>query len=315
MLAPKGRSLGIDQKIALAKELGVHFIRLGETAGTMSSADKASAYQQAGFAVLLNIRNAAIPAAAVKDMEAFKRSVGTIIDTDHPDLIVIENEENNPRFYVGTADEYVAELQAAIDVAHAKGMKVADGGITSIPAAFLTWKHLWDTGDRARADVFAQTAFAYARGTGQRLLPTLPTQAHPDRPVVLGKSLEKTVPMVQALIAAFKTMDLDYVNFHWYESDSRATASLRDIVAYLKEATGKQVISNEFGQLDMASETMTSLLTGMHDLGLPYLVWFSGDDPNGPVPGGGNGPYALQDENGKLRPNGEAFRKVVRSLF
>jgi len=77
-------------------------------------------------------------------------------------------------------------------------------------------------------------------------------------------------------------------------------------VNYLRRATNLPVMSNEIGQTDQTPEAVQKLLSAASDLKLTYAVWFSLDrDPA----------VALQNEDGSLRPNGQAFREFMQAHF
>jgi len=72
---------------------------------------------------------------------------------------------------------------------------------------------------------------------------------------------------------------------------------------FLKEKTGKQVITNEIGQLNASPNTLTQIMQVVTDMKLPYAIWYSGDSGPGKA-------VALHNNNdGSLRPNGAAFKK------
>ncbi len=316
VLASAGDRMSTSQKIDVIRQLNVSTVRAVVSSASMENNASIAEYKKQGFKVVLNINNnTGDPTQPISNMKQYKKNVGTILDTYSPDLVVIENEEANPTYYAGTADDYINELQAAITVAHQKGYKVADGGLIRVPLAYLTWKKIWDNGNKAKADAFAQAALGYSGERGQYLLSLLPTKKNPKKEFVLDKQIAKGVAMTQELLSKFRNTDLDYINFHWYESDGRATEALLDIILYIEAQTGKPAMSNEFGQLDTSPATVTSLLNGMYAYKVPYAIWFSGDDKHGPPPGDGNNPYGLQDSSGVLRSNGVAFKNFMTSAF
>jgi len=80
----------------------------------------------------------------------------------------------------------------------------------------------------------------------------------------------------------------------------------RDVVATMKDLSGLPVISNEMGQHDTDPDAVTRMMDKVIELKVPIAVWFSSD---------GRLAKALVDPDGQLRPNGEAFREVIRRVF
>jgi len=107
---------------------------------------------------------------------------------------------------------------------------------------------------------------------------------------------------VRGLLALYKPMGADYVNFHWYSPDAQA---LGEAVAFLEEATGLPAMTNEFGQRQQDPQALRLIMGKLTQLGLPYAVAFSLD----------NQAVAFQNDDGSLRPNGEAFRAFIAETF
>ncbi|HQR04776.1 MAG: hypothetical protein JSR19_06270 [Proteobacteria bacterium] len=250
-----------DQRIAIARSLGLRYVRVNVDLNRRLPADEIAALRQAGLHLVLHVttreRGAAAP--PVTDLKAYGAELGQLLDQVRPDILAVENEEVAPNFFSGTADEYLAELRTAIEVAHERGIKVANGGITS----------------HALGDLVP--GLSHAGGRHGRAVATRDAKA-------------------SDLLAAYRNLPLDYVNFHWYRPDP---ADLDAAVRYLRAATGKPVISTEMGQYDSAPETVTGLIGESGRLGIPLVIWFNGD---------GNRAIAATNADGSLRPAGEALR-------
>ncbi|MDR7450001.1 MAG: hypothetical protein QN197_12510, partial [Armatimonadota bacterium] len=214
------------------------------------------------------------------DLTAFRRTVAEILDAHRPALLVVENEENSALFYRGTPDAYGAELQAACQVAHARGIPCTNGGLVSALVALLVYDDYRAAGQTARAEAFAARAFA------SRQLPETP-QAREQ--LARGK----------ALLAQYPAAGADFLNIHWYIPDPQA---LREAVRHLRDRVGLPVVTNEIGQHDDNPQTTTALLMAVAELRLPYAVWFSVDAARA---------RALMNPDGTLRPTGEAFRAFM----
>jgi len=124
-------------------------------------------------------------------------------------------------------------------------------------------------------------------------------------PSDINVKLDKTKQQIDA----FKNIALDYVNFHWYQpttlSPNDNTASqgvVKEIADYLRRASGKQVLCNEFGQYNQSSTLITSMVDQLKLAGLSYGIVFSGNS--------GSGAKSLNNGN-KLLSNGIAFGDAV----
>ncbi len=201
-----------------------------------------------------------------------------------PALLVVENEENSALFYRGTPEEYGAELRAACQVAHARGVPCTNGGLVSVLVALLVYDGYRAAGQTARAETFAARAFTPAQR--QRLG---------------GPQAQEQLARGRALLAQYRAAGADFLNIHWYVPDPQA---LREAVTFLRERVGLPIVTNEIGQHDDNPQTTTALLEAVADLGLPFAVWFSIDAAQA---------RALMDPDGTLRPTGEAFRAFLRS--
>ncbi len=292
--------MGLDRRIAVARTLGVRYIRPNDLRipGWRGSDPEVSAFSRAGFQIVLTVRNAPpreasspgrpagplAPALPPADLPAFQRTLGEILDAHRPALLVVENEENSALFYRGTPQEYGAELRAACQVAHARGIRCTNGGLVSVLVALLVYDGYRAAGQTARAEAFAARAFTPAQR--QRLG---------------GPQAREQLARGKALLAQYRAAGADFLNIHWYIPDPQA---LREAVAFLREQAGLPLVTNEIGQHDDNPQTTTALLEAVADLGLPFAVWFSIDAPQA---------RALMDPDGTLRPTGEAFRAFIRS--
>ena len=113
------------------------------------------------------------------------------------------------------------------------------------------------------------------------------------------RQVAESISKGKALLNAYRTAAIDYVNFHWYIQDPRA---LEEAVAFLRARTGLAVITNEIGQPDRSSKTVTALLDKVLKLELPVAIWSSVDRPQA---------RALQDPDGRWRENGLAAKSFL----
>ena len=239
---------------------------------TAPQAQNASS-QAAGLKTVVTIVNrggGSQPAAPPADLAAYGAGVRRQLQLNRPALAVIENEEIAPKFYSGTPEQYLVQLETAVRVAHEEGYEVTDGGLVSNATALMTWDDLWSRGKHAEADDYARRVWDPARSQERAILADIPTSADPAKPI-LGASptLRSLYDRAKTLMAGYRASKMDYVNFHWYHRDTEALAQS---VAYLQRATGKPAVTNEIGQYDTSPETVTAILGELVDLKVEYAV-------------------------------------------
>jgi len=291
VMAPAGP---VEQRIALARELRVAYYR--PSAAFVLSWDskmpECDAARESGLRLVLTVRNSTgpnVPASPPTDLAAYQTVVSDIIAACRPDLLVVENEENSAAlFYDGTPEAYHRQLNAACEVAHDAGIACTNGGLVSSLVAGLVAERYTEGGEPDRAAAYLQR--------------TLGDKA---RRFSSAKAREQ-ISKGRALLAGYRAAGADFVHFHWYIDDADA---LREAVAYLTEASGLPAVTNEIGQQkNERPEQVRAMLSTLQELRIPLAVWFSMD-----VPGFG-GARALTDRDGRLRPNGEAFKSFVASM-
>jgi hypothetical protein len=255
--------------------------------------------QAQGFEILTTATNGAFPADPPVDAADYQARLGRELDAHPTPLVSIENEPTADRYYTGTPEQYLAELGAAVPVAHARGVKISDGGLVSAGVQLATWNDLWIHSGCGAADHYAAIAFPASR-IGGEVISDVPSCADPNR-AILGNNPKALQVMndTNALIAGFRSIPIDYVNFHWYQSTPEA---VKTTVEFLRRATGKQVITNEIGQFDASPDTVRALLGETAELHLPWVVWFASD---------GSGAVGMFNADGSIRSNGLAFRDLV----
>jgi hypothetical protein len=279
------------QGMQLAKALGAVYYRpssalfVDEWNGSCPECDKA---RDAGLQLVLTVRanGRGQATSPPSDLAAYQRTLSQVLDTYPPSLLVVENEENSALFYTGTPEEYAAQLQAACQVAHARGIPCTNGGLVSTLVALLVYHHYLESGQRQAAQDFAQRVF------------TPQEQALLDSP-----QAQEQVRKGKALLASYRAAGADYVNFHWYIADTQA---LGEAVAFLTSQTGLPALTNEIGQHNDDPNQTTAVMGKVVELGLPIAVWFSVDAAKA---------RALVNPAGSLRPTGEAFQRFIAEHF
>ncbi len=275
--------------IQVAKTLGAVYFRpasifLDQWNGTCPECDIAL---NAGLKLVLTVRNSGpLPTPPPSDLAAYQRTLGTVLDKYHPVVLAVENEENSALFYTGTPEDYSAQLKAACQVAHQKGVPCTNGGLVSALVALLVYDHYVQTGQLAKAQDFAARTLTPEQ---QRQLNSAKAREQIDK----GKTL----------LQAYRTAGVDYVNFHWYIAD---TPALGEAVDFLRAQTGLPIITNEIGQFTDDPNQTTAVMAKIVELGLPIAVWFGLDGPQA---------RGLVNLDGSLRPTGEAFKRFIERNF
>jgi len=220
----------------------------------------------------------------VSDLAQYKIDLIDILNTlvSMPDVAVIENEESNHYYYSGTPGEYIDQLNAAITIMHARGIKVANGGITSTGLCYLVYQDLLAQGKEDSAEEFKQAVNVTPNSSV--------TQERGD--------------FIDKLLNAYTNMDLDYVNFHW-KATSPDTQAFNTVINYLQKRTGKKVISNELGQFDEDPNTLEAHVQACTNQQFPYIIWYSPDENDGKKG------TPLQHSDASLTPTGVGYQDYL----
>jgi len=288
-----------DDRITVAQELAVGYVRdaiiLGLYDGKAPMIDK---YQSNGFKILLNLNyTTKKPAPFPTDMVRYQLLLDSVLNKYIPEIAVIENEPANEGYYTGPIENYFTQLRAAIDVCHAHGVRVADGALHTGMVCILVYQDYVNRGLQEKADDFASRALSSsylrtAQGKGS---------------AEMNAKLDKCKKM----IAAYRTMALDFVNIHWYEPMNEnnnpafsAPGVAKEVADYLRKTTLKQVLTNEFGQTNQIPTLVASQVNEFKLANLAYAIDFSGT---------GSGGIAAQPLTAGiiLLPNGIAYRDAI----
>lgn len=288
-----------DDQVTFTQELGLSYVRDQIITSTFSGkAPMFDTYTSNGIKVLCNLNYSAVkPSAFPTDMTKYKSQLENILQKYKPEVAVIENEPANDGYYTGPIENYFTELSTAISVCHSYGVKVSDGALHTGMVMILVYQNYLATGQQAKADDFAARALSSqylraAQGKG-------------------SSTINAKLETCKKMIAKYKTLALDYVNLHWYEpwNDSddpsiSAPGVAKEVADYLRTQTGKQVLTNEFGQTNQIPTLVASQVDEFRAAGFAYAIDFSGKS------GGGVGAVPLS--NGlTLLPNGIAYKDAV----
>lgn len=235
----------------------------------------------------------------------FSLKVGGIFDRyKNAPVVVVENEEQNRNYrdwsHTSTLD-YLNELSVVIMEAHKRGIKVANGGLTTDVLRTLTYRYL-ALNDKLRAEWFLQNC--------------VPVEDQRAVKYKRRKSLERICRQADSLLNYYTNSEIDFVNCHVYfplkyrgsnyvNSSDTSSAGLAEIIEFIKWRTNKPVITNETGTVSLNGQLVSNVLQAYDKQHLPYCIWWSGIGSNGAVP--------LHNPDGSLNINGAAFQLFIKS--
>lgn len=292
----QGPGTTIAQEVAIAKDLGSVYYRpssifmadwTSKKAIVCPQCDEA---QKQGLKLIITIRTdggSQTPSTPPTDMEKYKQFVGEALNKYKPELLVVENEENSQTiFYAGTAEQYLAELKASCEVAHAKSIKCTNGGLVSSLIVLMVADNYEKTKGKAESDAYLKKALT------------------PEKTVQLlsARNRESQITKGKSLLAGYLDAGADYVNFHWYAFPEAFTEALQ----YVELSSGLPALTNEVGQQNEDASQTTAIMQKIVDNRLPYAIWFS-IRVNNAIP--------LQEANGTLNARGEAFKQFIADKF
>jgi len=294
----------IDEKENIYRKLGVDYIRYSIVMDNWNGSNKGyERYTKDGFHVVLNVNQHEQPTKEdrplpfARDTVAYKKKLAAILDKYKPAVLVIENEETNLTYHYGSMRNYINMLKAAITVAHARGIKVADGGIHPRGLCYFIWKKYMNQGQTKKADDWMNSTMNSQMQFAAQ---------HPEKK---DNQIRIYWNRLDTLLNAFTKMKLDYVNIHIYEPINNVgtgkvtvPGAIATMADYVRDRTGKLVMSNECGQHNTYPTCVTSMLNAFVDGDYKYAIWFSGDGTNA---------MALTNNNGTLRTNGVAFKDFM----
>lgn len=223
------------------------------------------AIHAAGLLVAMSYQNqpvqntAFFPTGAALTASAF--TLDSLFDIETPDLLSIENEESNQSYHKGTPQDYINELNTLGAVAHAHGVPYSNGG-TLIQLVYYIRKYYQDHGLTDSVN-WINTAAGLSPGT--------------------GPAAQAQINWYSVVIPAFRNSNMDYVNFHHYEPPRTDTVPTtesgltRVIINFLKQQTGKEIITTEFGTRNHSNALLIQMCNIIKDAGVKWAIYFDGD--------------------------------------
>jgi hypothetical protein len=287
------RTFPLEVRLRIAEEIGVAYYRTSAyfTDDGIGYIDDVAAIREAGFLVAMNVRNyGGTPLGDLEevpsDLREYQRRVKKVVEAHKPAIIIVSNEENLVKHFPGTPEQYGEILAAACDAAHELQIPCATGGMLAGSVNLLVYQHYLDTGRPEEAQAYRQRAFE-------------PWQQDDDA------AIRSKTRRLKEFVDVYRQVQPDYVNLHWYMDDPQAFS---EAIAYFQEATGRPVITNEFGQRRIDPDVTVGLMQTIVDLQIPIAIFYNNDS-------GPGGPRALINGDGSLRPTGQAARDFIADRF
>src|SRR4051812_39780110 len=294
----------IDEKENIYKKLRVNYIRYTIVMDNWTGSDKGfERYRKDGYHIILNVNQHKQPTGSqgplpfAKDTVSYKQKLSQILNKYKPDVLVIENEETNLQYHYGSMIEYINMLKAATTVAHARGIKIADGGIHPRGICYFVWQQDIDEGFTSKANSWMNSTMNSQMQYAAQ---------HPEK---TDNEIRIYWNRLDTLLKHFVNMKIDYVNIHIYEAINDVGTGkytipgcIPTMADYVRQRTGKPVLSNECGQHNLYTTCVTSMMQAFVDGDYKYAIWFSGDGTNA---------VSLTNSDGTLRPSGVAFQSFL----
>jgi hypothetical protein len=251
-------SVSVADRIDTIKNyIGVNYMRLNITRGE-SNAWHVQQANDSGMHVLQTINN------SPEGSSGFDTYVQSQYDLGKPELVTGTNE---PTVNVVNQQNNIADLQTLIDVSHPLGIKVADGGITADVAYYII--NYWNTHGKTDSATWLRQTLGL-------------NMASP--------AATKAIGQYDTLFTAYSTMDLDYVNIHFYEpprgGDTTATHAsglLPILINFVGERTNKPIMTNEYGTFNHSCNLLNELTSQGLNSGLKYMIYLDGNGIGGAI--------------------------------
>lgn len=186
---------------------------------------------------------------------------------DKPEVVSINNEEGHREYWEGTVQEYLVWMEKCVQVGHAHGLPVTNGGTTiGIVYAMLQW--YIDEGKPADSIQFIKDRYGITGSAG-------------------GTYATEQRIWYQTLLAGFANSDMDYVNVHWYEPARDNTTNIVTsellplIINYIQIVTGKNVITTEMGVKNGNYGLAYEYFDQWKASGARYVIYYAGSSDQG----------------------------------
>lgn len=225
-------------------------------------------------------------------LDSFVNTMAVIGKLYNPYYTFIENEEMNNSYHEGELlPDYIGQIKKSIEVGHANGLKISNGGITSKKLVPLTYRWLYLT-DKNKADWFLKNC--------------VPIDDTAWVSSISDFKKEAELRANESLLNWYSVSDIDAVNFHLYlplrnrtkgtTAKGVGTEGLTEVIAYLKSmCPDKKLVSNEIGFVQNNTNLSSGTLRILDSAGIEVCFY------------GGNGSKRFTRE-GELTKLGEGIK-------
>lgn len=233
------------------------------------------------------------------DITILKANLAQAIDQIHPTIVVYENEEDsyNQNFYTGTNAQYLAGLKAVCDVAHAKSIFCANGGITSASSIFLTANYY---------ESISPNASKYTSITTDTMGSEFIKAFDKNGKTMKAPIFQNRINKAKELVTSYKASGADLLNFHWYHGNPTQFTMVAD---YLTQLSGLPVMTNELGIMNTTTTLeLTEFMQVIKDKNIPVAIFYSFDDVKWNT-------RSLFNQDGTLRDLGTSFKTFIETHY
>lgn len=294
--------LSTDTQIKVLKDLGVIYTRSAVNLQTWKGHDvDIEKFNAVGIKVVLDIKTSTQDPthSFATNLTTYRDQVASVFKKYKPAFACCENEETNKNFHKVDIDAYLRELEVFSSVCAEFGVECADGGIGTQGLCYWIYK--------TKTDDDAQSWMASTFSPEMRA-----ATLYPDKHIEAVTYLN----WIDQLLNGFKgNKNLTHVNVHLYEpmnsvgdGISPFEGAYKVISDFISDRCGKKTMTNECGQHNDNTILVRKMLGNLRRAGFTHAIWYSGDGPSGPA-------IALNNSDGSLRPNGEAYKKKVAIQF
>ena len=217
-----------------------------------------SAYNQDSVIININNRNEDLSLATfIHDTVDLKKQVVELYNQIHFKYIVVENENDNLKYFHPDVDSYINEVTAIVHALAPYGVKVSNGGFIAI--------RLWYYDQTKDIEFLANDL--------------TPTQQYMYKHGAYSSIIDDTKKQLDAFA---KLKGFTAFNLHnLYLSSTTELPGLYRMITYIKNLKGLPVISNEAGYFVKDPSILSGLVKLARDNSFEWLILYNGDGAAG----------------------------------
>jgi len=270
---------------------------------TGAACDRCAGAAAQGLRLVLAVRASGTPgtpASPPADLAAYREQLGALLDAHAGEVeaIVIEDGADTPAAWAGSVGGYLAELAAACEVAHARGVACTGGGLSSTTMVLLLAEY-----EASMGNVNGAVAVVTEAGDNpevQAAFAAWPPATAGDVASALAAQKAR-LDAAHALLAGVRAAGVDHASFRWRE---RGQDALDLAIALTRIRAGcNSVAITDMGQRTQDPYELMHKAGDAAELGMRLVVWTARDD-------GGS----LVDATGALTTNGAALAGVTTAV-